>query len=72
MLWSGRRGVTSLEIKVTVSAIVSRFELEPAHPELAPPVRSGIVLAPRGGGRVRVAALPAPRRATAPSASLSA
>ncbi len=57
--------LAQLEMKVALSAIVGRFELVPVGDALAPPVRRGIVLAPKGGGRVRVAALSAARKAGA-------
>lgn len=47
--------LAQLEIKVVVSAIVGRYELRPVEPAPARPVRRGIVLTPKGGGRVRVA-----------------
>ncbi len=56
-----------LEMKVLFSGILARYDLLPLGPALAPAVRRGIVLAPKGGGRVRIAALP-PRRTAAPPA----
>jgi cytochrome P450 len=54
--------LAQLEIKVAISGILTRYDLEPTAPELARPVRRGIVLAPKDGGRVRIAPLPAARR----------
>jgi cytochrome P450 len=47
--------LAQLEMKVVVSAILARFDLAPTTQELAPPVRRGIVLSPKGGGRVKIA-----------------
>ncbi len=54
--------LAQLEMKVVVGAILTRFELLPLSERLSPPVRRGIVMAPKGGGHVTVAALPAPRK----------
>jgi cytochrome P450 len=63
--------LAQLEIKVAVTGILSRFELLPTAGEPARPVRRGIVLAPKGGGRVRVAPAPAIRpAATEPVATI--
>ena len=50
--------LAQLEMKVALSGILARYDLLPVRPELAPPVRRGIVMAPKGGGRVRIAGLP--------------
>jgi hypothetical protein len=56
-----------LELKVALGALLRRFELRPATPELPSPVRRGILLAPQGGGRIRLARVPAPTaRSAAP------
>jgi cytochrome P450 len=47
--------LAQLEIKVVLSAIVERYDLTPVGAELAPAVRRGLSLVPRGGGRVRIA-----------------
>jgi cytochrome P450 len=47
--------LAQLELKVALAGMVRRFELLPTGPKLAPPVRSGIVLKPKGGGLVRLA-----------------
>ena len=47
--------LAELETKIALSAILRRVDLEPAAPPAAP-VRRGVILVPRGGGRVRVAA----------------
>lgn len=57
--------LAQLEMKVVIGAMLERFDLLPVQTELARPMRRGIVLAPKGGGRVRVAALPVARRAVA-------
>jgi cytochrome P450 len=54
--------LAQLEIKLVLGAIVSRFELEPVAPEIAPPTRRATALVPRGGGRVRVAGARAGRQ----------
>jgi hypothetical protein len=58
--------LAQLEMRVVLGAILKRFELLPTTPKLARPVRRGILLAPRGGGRVRVAAAPAVKPAGPP------
>ena len=63
--------LAQLELKVVLSAVLERFALHPLGDELAPPVRRGIVLAPKGGGRVKVAVVPTPRRASPPSTPVS-
>lgn len=63
--------LAQLEMKVALGAILSRYGLEPTTAQLPPPVRRGIVLAPKGGGRVRVAALTAVHRAPPPSTPVS-
>ena len=45
-----------LEMRVAFGAILERYDLEPTRPALAPQERRGIVMAPRGGARVRVRA----------------
>jgi cytochrome P450 len=47
-----------LELKVALGALLRRFELRPTTPELPSPVRRGILLSPKGGGRIRLAARP--------------
>jgi cytochrome P450 len=49
--------LATLEIKSALSAIIDRFELTPPGDKPALPRRHGITLVPRGGGRVRIAAL---------------
>jgi cytochrome P450 len=55
--------LAQLEMKVVLSGILARYDLLPLGPELARPVRRGIVMAPKGGGRVRIAGLPGARTA---------
>ena len=56
-----------LELKVALGAFLRRFELRPTTPELPSPVRRGILLSPKGGGRIRLARVPAPTaRSAAP------
>ena len=56
-----------LELKVALGALLRRFELRPTTPELPSPVRRGILLSPKGGGRIRLARVPAPTaRSAAP------
>jgi cytochrome P450 len=50
--------LAQLEMKVALGAMLKRFELLPTSEQLARPIRRGIVMAPRGGGRIRVGALP--------------
>src|SRR5205823_10579141 len=59
-------GLAMLELKVALGAILRRFDLRPTTPEVPPPVRRGILLSPKGGGRIRLARVPA---ATAPPAA---
>lgn len=47
-----------LELKVAISGILTRFEVQPTCATLPRPVRRGIVLTPAGGGRVTLAAAP--------------
>jgi cytochrome P450 len=58
--------LAQLEMRVVLGAILNRFELLPTKPQLARPVRRGILLAPRGGGRVRLAVAPAVKAAGPP------
>jgi cytochrome P450 len=58
--------LAQLEMRVVLGAILKRFELAPTQPRLARPVRRGILLAPHGGGRVRIAAPPAVKSAGVP------
>ena len=46
--------LAQLEIKVVLRALVDRFELEPARPDIVGVRRRGVTMAPRDGGRVRV------------------
>jgi hypothetical protein len=55
--------LAQLEMKVVLSGILARYDLLALGPELARPVRRGIVMAPKGGGRVRIAGLPGARTA---------
>jgi cytochrome P450 len=64
--------LAQLEMKVMLSAVVTRFELRPTTERLAPPVRRGIVMSPKGGGRVRIAHVPGTARATDRQAPASA
>ncbi len=54
--------LATLELKVAIGAILRRFELRPATPALPSPVRRGILLSPKGGGRIRLARVPAMTR----------
>jgi cytochrome P450 family 135 len=47
-----RRG--DQKMKVVIGATLEQFDLLPTQPQLARPIRRGIVLAPKGGGRVRI------------------
>jgi cytochrome P450 len=47
--------LAELEIRVALATMLRAVRLEPAAPELAPTARRGIVVVPKGGGRVRVA-----------------
>jgi cytochrome P450 len=55
--------LAQLEMRVALTGILRRFDLQPTSPELARPIRRGIVLAPKNGGRIRVAPVAATRRA---------
>jgi cytochrome P450 len=46
--------LAQLEVKIALSAIVRWFEFVPEGPALAPPVRRGITLVPKGGALVRL------------------
>jgi cytochrome P450 len=46
--------LAQLEMRVALTGILRRYDLEPTSPEPARPSRRGIVLAPKNGGRVRV------------------
>jgi cytochrome P450 family 135 len=46
--------LAQLELKIALTAIARRFEFIPEDRALAPPVRRGITLVPKGGARVRV------------------
>jgi len=46
--------LAQLELKVVLRELLMRFEFAPVSPELAPPVARGPMIAPRGGGRVRI------------------
>jgi len=60
--------LAQLEIRVVLGAMLQRFELRPAQPRLARPVRRGIMMAPHGGGRVLLTpAPPAGREQPAPA-----
>jgi cytochrome P450 len=58
--------LAQLEMRVVLGAILKRFELLPTQPQLARPVRRGILLAPQGGGRIRIATAPVNEGASAP------
>jgi cytochrome P450 len=58
--------LATLEIRIVLSAILERFDLEALAPEIARPVRRATTLIPHGGARVRLAGVPA-RRAAAPA-----
>ena len=57
--------LAQLEMRVVLSALITRYELVPIEREISAPVRRATLVAPRGGGLVRLAAIRAP--AAAPS-----
>jgi cytochrome P450 len=51
--------LAQLEIKVAITGVLTRFELQPTAPAITRPSRRGITLYPKAGGRVRLRARPA-------------
>ena len=58
-----------LEMKIVLREILARVDLAPVATAVPRPVPSGIILAPRGGARVRVVGRRAPARAKDATAS---
>jgi cytochrome P450 len=63
--------LAQLEIRVAMSALLARFELQPTNDQPAPPQRRGIVVIPKNGGRVRLAGRTAAQEPVATVANLS-
>jgi cytochrome P450 len=62
--------LAQLEMKIVLREILRRVELAPVSTALASPVPRGPMLAPRGGGRIRIVGKRAPTREEAATAAV--